>query len=98
MHKSEGERGGGSCLLGDEALGAVGEGEDKEIQTWEFTGGTESGSSLSCNIACLSWGGEERRWSGRETGVLGVRGTDRQAWEGWFEGGQSLSLSPVPAR
>ena len=24
-------------LLGDEALGAVGEGEDKEIQTWEFT-------------------------------------------------------------
>ena len=41
---------------------------------------------------------EERRCSGRETGVLGVRGTDQQAWEGWFEGEQSLSLSPVPAR
>ena len=41
---------------------------------------------------------KEEEDEGRETCMLGVRGTDRQAWEGWFEEGQSLSLSPVPAR
>ena len=43
-------------------------------------------------------GEENEEDEGRETCMLGVRGTDRQAWEGWFEEEQSLSLSPVPAR